>query len=239
VRDGLARNRANLAGVLADRGNVDGAIALYRENLRGDAKNERARQGLASVERTRELLTRLPGVLSGAARPANPTEAREFAELCARPFQGRFAAAARLYGEAFAADPEQAARYRYDAACSAARAARGDGADAPADPAERSRLRATALGWLRAELAVRREQAAPSDAAGRKAAAAALAGWLKDPDLSGTRSGPWRIGTPGGERAEWDAFWAAARAALAEAVAPPPSGGSPPPERGPGVRGRV
>jgi hypothetical protein len=63
----------------------------------------------------------------------------------------RYRSAARLYAEAFAAQPTLAddlqASHRYDAACSAALAAAGQGKEAPrADDKERARLRQRAAG---------------------------------------------------------------------------------------------
>jgi eukaryotic-like serine/threonine-protein kinase len=219
----------NLGVSLATLGQFEEAAAAYREAIRLAPSNPQPRNNLARLERTRELFLRLPGVLSGTARPAAPGEALEFADLCSRPSQRRYAVAARLAGGAFAADPkladDLAAQHRYNAACYAARAARGDGVDAPADPGERGALRAKALGWLRADLAARQKQAASANPADRKAAADALTHWLGNPDLSGGRPGLRRIGMPAAERAEWDAFWADAKATIAEARKP-----SPPPE---------
>src|SRR5205085_2881461 len=81
----------------------------------------------------------------------------EYAQLCY--CKRRYAAAARLWAEAFAADPKLAddplASHRDDAAFAAALAAAGQGADAGAlDERERARWRKQALAWLRAELVV-------------------------------------------------------------------------------------
>jgi hypothetical protein len=62
----------------------------------------------------------------------------------------------RFYSEAFADDPKLAddlrTRHRYNAACSAALAGCGQGADADKpDDQERARLRQQALAWLRAD----------------------------------------------------------------------------------------
>jgi hypothetical protein len=217
---------------------LDGAVACYQEALRIDPKQQYAVRNLPQAERMRALLPRLPGVLAGTDRPATAAEALRFAELCEQPFQNRFAAAVRLYDQAFAADPALAAQlvgiqtHRYNPACCAARAGRGDGVDAPADPGERAALREKALAWLRADLAVRRKQTASSSGSERKAAAAALAHWLGDSDLTATRPGLSRIGLPAAERAEWDAFWADVRSTMAEAgkPAPPPETAPPPRE---------
>ena len=87
----------------------------------------------------------------------------------------------------------------------------------PSDPDE-------TLGWLRADLVLRRKEAA-GGAADRAAAVRALAHWLQDPDFAAVRPGLMRIGLPAAERAEWDSLWADVRSALAEAQkpAPPPA----------------
>src|SRR5262249_3530467 len=139
----------------------------------------------------RELLPRLPAVLAGEQEPKTPAEACEFAWLCAQPFQKRSAAAVRLYEKAFAADAKLAdtlaPAHRYNAACDAARAARGDGGDAPAGADERAALRGKALAWLRATLVLWSKQAVSASAVQRRAAAAKLAHWQRDEDLSGVR----------------------------------------------------
>jgi hypothetical protein len=119
---------------------------------------------------------------------------------------------------------------RSRAAACAVLAGRGEGVDAPADPAGRAALRAKALGWLRANLATRQKQAASADPATREAAAANLTNLLESPRLAGVRPGLARIGLPAAERAAWDAFWADLRAGVAEArKSPPPPEVAPPP----------
>src|SRR5262249_8795524 len=107
-------------------------------------------------ERLAELDRRLPAVLGGDARPASAAEGLEFAALC-QHYKGRHAAAARLYADALAAEPKLAAdlnqQHRYNAACSAALAGGGRGADAGRLPARvLPALRRQALRWLRADL---------------------------------------------------------------------------------------
>ncbi len=226
--------RNNLGYLLGRGGDLDGAIAEYKAVLRLDPTNANALTNLPQVERMRALLPRLPGVLAGTDRPATPAEAVGFAYLCVQTTHRRYAAAARLLGPVFAADPKLAAdlstSLRYNAACYAARAARGDGADAPADPAERAALRARAVGWLRADLALRQKQATSSSGSERRSAQNALTQWLVDPDLWGVRPGLGRVGMPAAERAECDALWADVRAALADArKSPPPPEAAPPP----------
>jgi Flp pilus assembly protein TadD len=213
----------NLGIALGAKGDLNGAVASFKQALRLDPMHALARANLRRTELMRQALPRLADVLAGRAQPKTPAEGCTLASLCALPFQQRYAAAARLYAQAFAADPRLAddlgAAHRYNAACAAARAARGDGY-APASATERAALRARTLAWLRADLALRKKQAA--DPAQRRTAAAALVRWLADPDLAGVRPGRDWSALPAGERAEWDAFWAEVRATRAAAGKLPP-----------------
>jgi serine/threonine-protein kinase len=213
--------------VLQGKGDLDGAIAEYREAIRIDPRSVYALANLPRVQRMRELLLSLPNVLAGKEKPTSPAEGCEFASLCGLPFQKRYAEAARLSAEAFAADPKLAedltAGHRYDAACCAAQAGCGKGTDADKrDARERARLRGQALEWLRADLVLRRRQADSAEAAPRQEAAAKLAWWLQDSDLAGVRPGLIRAGMSVEERAAWDAFWADVKTTLADAHKPAP-----------------
>src|SRR5262249_36168608 len=82
--------------------------------------------------------------------PADNAERLAFAELCRQPSEGRYALAARLYAEAFDADPKLAsdlrAATRPRAAAAAAAAGCGQGRDiARLDATEKGRLRGQAL----------------------------------------------------------------------------------------------
>ena len=154
---------------------------------------------------------KLPAILRGEARPADPAEQLGLARLCA--LKKRHAAAARFYAEAFAADPMLASdlrqQCRYNAACSAALAAAGQGTDDPKpDAAERDRLRGQALNWLRADLALRQKQAGSAKAEDRAAAQQALRHWQQDADLASVRGQEALVALPAEERAEWDKLWA-------------------------------
>src|SRR5262249_56526122 len=99
---------------------------------------------------------RLIAVLQGKAQPMDAGERLDLAWVALRPSRGQYAAAARLYAEAFAAKDARAdllARHRYNAACASALAAagKGEGAAQLTDK-ERARLRGQALGWLKADL---------------------------------------------------------------------------------------
>jgi hypothetical protein len=163
----------------------------------------------------------LPAVLQGAAVPAGPAEAAAMARLC-QGFKGRYAAAARLYADAFAADArladDLAAGCRYDAACCAALAAAGRGEDgADLTEAERDRLRRQALAWLRDDLDARAKALDGGDASAREAARQALAHWKEDTDLAGLRDADAVGKLPEDEPAACRQLWAEVDALLEKA----------------------
>ena len=94
---------------------------------------------LGRCERLIALQDRLSAVLQGNDKPADASEAFEFAELCG--ILGQPAAAARLYAEGLDASPRLAddlhAEHRYRAACAATLVGCGPGA-APPGSAKRS-----------------------------------------------------------------------------------------------------
>src|SRR5262249_39061468 len=125
------------------------------------------------AERLADLDARLPARLRGGGEPAAPPPRLEAARRCP-PYRALHLAAARFYEEAFAANPDLAEGrqqfHRYNAACAAARAAAGEGADAgQLDDAGRDRWRKQALAWLRAEFAVRAKQLESARPEGRTA----------------------------------------------------------------------
>jgi tetratricopeptide (TPR) repeat protein len=224
-----ADSHSYLAWDLQDKGDLDGAVAEYKEALRINPREKVAVDDLPRAERMRSVLPRLAGVLAGTDRPASPAEACDCARLCRLQFQKRFATAVRLYEQAFAEAPklagDLAAGHRYAAATSAARAARGDGVDAPAGASARAALRAKALGWLRADLALCQKQAASLDATERRTAGDMLTDWLKELDLVHVREEASLASLPADEADRWRAFWADVKATIAQPLAP-----SPPPQ---------
>jgi tetratricopeptide (TPR) repeat protein len=202
-------------------GDFAGAILEYKAALRIDPNYSYARKDLARAERLSSLLPRLSEVAVGRAEPASAAEACGFADLCAQPFQKRWAASARLYEEAFRLDQKLAtdlrAGHRYNAACAAAIAGCGGGVDAPSDAGEQAALRGKALAWLRADFALNNERIASASATERQSAAEWLTNCLQDTDFSGTRPGVRRIGMPAAERAVWAELWAEVRAMLTAA----------------------
>jgi tetratricopeptide (TPR) repeat protein len=227
----FARPHNNIGWLLQQKGDLDEATAKFKEALVLDPNYTTAQDNLAETERMLALLPRLPGVLAGRTEPETPDEICGFAYLCAQPFQKQYAVAVRLYDRAFTADPKLAddlkGGHRYKAAHAAALAAAGAGQAAGRLTAdERSALRMKALGWLRADLALRKPRAART-AAARSKIAVELWPWLSDTDLAGTRPGAGRDGWAKGEMAEWDTFWSDVKGTLAEATRPSPTSAPP------------
>jgi tetratricopeptide (TPR) repeat protein len=209
-----------LADLLLSRGNLDGALATYQQTLRIDPGHAATGANLARVQRMRELLPRLAGVLAGKDRPKSPAECCEFAQLCAQPFQKRYVGAARLYADAFATDPKLAddlgAGHRYNAACAAAQTGCGRGEDTTdLGDGERKRWRTQARQWLRAELAARARALDADPAAARRGVREALTGWREEPDLACVRDRGELDNLAADERKEYLALWAEVTTVLA------------------------
>src|SRR5262249_18770519 len=133
-----AEAQCNLGHVLRQQGRFVEAVASLRRGHELGSKRPGWRypsaRWLRDAERLAALADKLPAILTGEASPANPGEAVTLAQLCQQPFHKRFAASARFYADAFSANPNIAAdlnqQHRYNAACSAALAAAGQGEDA-------------------------------------------------------------------------------------------------------------
>jgi serine/threonine-protein kinase len=174
---------------------------------------------LRRCERLLALEQRLPAVLRQEEEP--PAEERlEFAELCA--MKGRYAAAAGLYAGAFAAAPHLAeeldAGRRYNAACAAALAGFGRGADAAGlSEADRARWRRQARTWLRADVAAWTQKLDTGAKAGRELVQRVSARWWADPGLAWLHEASVGEGLPPAERQECLALWQDAGAVLRRA----------------------
>jgi eukaryotic-like serine/threonine-protein kinase len=135
------------------------------------------------------LFPNLSAFLNGTYQPADQCERLAF--VGAAQSNGLACASARLYADAFAAEPSLAddpvrAR-RYYAACMAAVAGCGRGKDALyLDDEERSRLRDQARQWLRADLAAWGKKL-DSDRGAKSSVEDALKRWRIDLDLAGLR----------------------------------------------------
>jgi serine/threonine-protein kinase len=158
-----------------------------------------------------ELESRLHGLLTGTERPADEAERLEFARVCS--VKQRFAAAAGLSAEAFASQPRLAddlrAAHRYNAACDAARAGCGQGADAAGlTVAARLRWRRQALTWLRDELAAWKRAVDVGGPGAAPLVGQTLRHWQADPDLAGLRDPAQLARLPAEERAACERLWA-------------------------------
>jgi serine/threonine-protein kinase len=155
-----------------------------------DPRREGARQLQQRCQRYAALDARLPAILQGIKKPGNATEQIELAQLCR--LKELYAAAARFYAAAFAAEPKIAQdvpnAFRYNAACAAALAgcALGKDAEKP-DGKDRARLRRQALDWLREDLAWWAKKIENGTAQARLAARQRLQHTQSDPDLAGLR----------------------------------------------------
>jgi hypothetical protein len=110
------------------------------------------------------------------------------------------------------------AGHRYNAACSAALAGCGKGADAGSlDDKERARLRRQALDWLRADLAAWAGQAAIDKDADRVRVRQKLGHWQRDPDLASLRDAPELAKLPAEEQEACRRLWADVKALLKQA----------------------
>jgi serine/threonine protein kinase/Flp pilus assembly protein TadD len=198
---------------LTGRGVFSEAVEEYRlaHELGSKGKDwpHASEQWVRDAERLAVLAPRLPSLLAGESQPADATEYVVCAKYC-QTFKKRYVAAARFYEVAFTSDPKLAeARnsYRYDAACMAARAARGDGNDAVTlDDKQRARLRRQALGWLTDEFAAWNKLA--DNAADRPVLRRKMQHWQHDPDFAGVRGDAAIAKLPADEQAAWKKLWA-------------------------------
>jgi serine/threonine-protein kinase len=198
------------------------AAKLYHRALTLDPKNAWARARLPLVRRLTALQPKLPAFLKGEFRPRDNED--RLALVALSKHKRLYGTAARLYADAFAADAKLAddrkAAHRYNAACYAALAGCGKGEDAgKLDAKEKARLRAQALGWLRADLALWSKQLTSGKAADRVAVRATMRHWQHDADLAGVRDKEGLAKLPEAERAAWAKLWAQVQALLAEAAA--------------------
>ena len=154
-------------------------------------------------------------MLRGEVRPADAVERVDLAQVAEE--KGLHAMAARLFAEAFTANPSMAedleAGYRYNAACSAVLAGCGKGKDQPPpDESARIQLRRQALDWLEADLAARSRIVANRSpdrgSASRRGPVLDLEHWKHDPDLAGVRDRTALKELSPADQASWRAFWA-------------------------------
>ncbi len=228
---------AGLGGVLRQLGDYAGAAAAIRTafEIQPDPQWQALmRQELARTERRAALASRLAGVLGGAEQPAGAVEALEFAYMAHERLE--YAGAARLFALAFRLEPRLAddlnQGHRYNAACCAvlAAAGRSRGEPHPA-PADVTRSRRLALGWLRDDLAARSRMLRDGQASDKAQLLQALGHWKVNTELIDVRSAGALDRFPEPERREWQALWAEVDSLIAS-MKDAPAGSPAPPSRG-------
>jgi hypothetical protein len=201
--------------VLQRQGRFDKAVACLKRGHELGSKRPGwsypSAQWVRHAERAAVLAPKLPAVLLGEASPANADEAVTLAEMC-QEYKKRHVAAVRLYADAFAAESKLAndlqAGHRYNAACSAALAAAGQGEDAgKLEDKERARLRKQALDWLRADLDLSAKQVEKGKPPVRAVVLKKLQHWQKDTDLASLRDAAALEKLPEAERAACQKLW--------------------------------
>ncbi|MFO0954139.1 MAG: serine/threonine-protein kinase [Isosphaeraceae bacterium] len=163
----------------------------------------------ASDPRLRELDARLAAVKNGEAL----RDTAERLALAQRAYDTkRFALSARLWAEAFEADPKAAAdrqqQYPYNAAAPPLAASGQRGDEAPPDESAKSKLRGQALGWLKGELSAWAKLVETGPPQAKPFVAQTLDHWRQDSDLTGVRDPKVLEILPETERQAWMALWA-------------------------------
>jgi tetratricopeptide (TPR) repeat protein len=161
------------------------------------------------AERLAAMEAQLPALLKGEFQPRDTAQRLELVDVCR--VKKLHHTTTRLYADAFAADPKLAddlkAGHRYNAACSAALAATGQGEDAAKLlDTERTRLRQQALDWLRADLGLWARLFA--DGKVGRSLAQILQHWQQDRDLAGLRDATALAQLPAEEQKAWTQLWA-------------------------------
>jgi serine/threonine-protein kinase len=220
-----ARAHRNLGLALQRKGQVDETIACFQKALALDPQFAPAQTLLARAKQWAAARDKFVAFQNGRYTPASNEERLGLAEWC--KIKKLHHTATRLYAAAFAADPKLAddlqAADRYSAACHAALAAADQGEEAVRfNDQERGRLRKQALGWLRADLALRTKQLESGQSADRAAVQGVLAHWQKDRDLAGLRDPAALAKLPPEDRAACAKLWADVAALLNEAGSPAP-----------------
>jgi tetratricopeptide (TPR) repeat protein/tRNA A-37 threonylcarbamoyl transferase component Bud32 len=156
------------------------------------------------------LEARWPDLVQGKAQPKDAADALALAQFC-QTYKQRYLRAARLFKDAFTAEPKLAddlrTQVRYNAACAAALASAGQGEDASSlEDRERTRWRQQAQSWLAADLTAWRKVLDQGAPAARAAVAKTLQHWQGDSDFASVRGGGLEM-LPEAERSAWQKVW--------------------------------
>ena len=187
------------------------AVGLGDETLA-----EMAQQGMRELQATDPQFQAANERLAAILKGQSPQDNAERLVLAQHAYNtGRFAASARLWFDALAADSMRAAdrqaQHPYNAACSAALAGTGKGSDAPAPTSEEAaKLRGQAREWLAVDLEAWKRVLELTPPENRTALATTVAQtldhWHKDTDLAGIR-GAAIDELPEAEREPWRELW--------------------------------
>ncbi len=208
----FAQAHCNLGHTLKDLGQLRAALAALERGHELGTRTKGWRYPSADwVKQCRQLIALDAELTAFLKRPtATAAERLRLADRSA-DVKLRCADVVKLYASAFAADPGTAeARNdkRYNAACTAALAAAGEGIYPGRRPAvDPPRLRRQALVWLQADLAAwaRLLERQPLEAARVQAE---LQHWQGDADLAALRDAKELARLPETERAAWTKLWA-------------------------------
>ncbi len=227
----LAEAHIDLGHALMGCGLFAESLAAFRRGHQLGSKRKGwpypSAEWIRQAERMAALEARLPAILTGKLQPRDTAERLGLIQVCQA--KKLHHAASRLYAAAFAADPELAADvnagHRYNAACSAALAAAGQGEDAKKlSRAERQVLRRQALTWLRGELTRWAKRLAAGEV-GRSRLARLLAHWQQDTDLTAIRDKAVLGKLPAEEQKAFAHLWADVAVLLKKAGTPGPKVG--------------
>jgi tetratricopeptide (TPR) repeat protein len=216
----LAANPRNRTYRQFLRNHLLGLILANQGLGRADEASEAQRE-LEGLKATDPRFATLDARLAPNSKGEAPKGNAERLALAQRAYEtARHALAARLWAEAFDADPKLAddrkEGHRYNAAGAAALAGSGQGNDdPPPDDAAKSRLRAQALGWLKAELATWMTLLETAKAEQRAGVVQTNQHWQQDADLAGVRDSKAIEALPESEREGWRTLWIEVAGALA------------------------
>jgi hypothetical protein len=190
-----------------------------------DAKNLLAIKSLTYIDSVSAMTfweherhkNKVPAFLRGEYKPANNAERLVFAEVAY--IHGKMALSTQLYAEALESDPklgdDRRIKHPYNAACSAALAAAGQGQDEPPlDGAAKARLRRQALAWLKSELLAWKRVFSIIEPGNKERVAKHMAHWKQDPELTSIRDENEFAKLPEDERKQWQSLWAEVEALL-------------------------
>jgi tetratricopeptide (TPR) repeat protein len=167
------------------------------------------------MDRLAELATRMPAMIDGTMKPADPREGIKFGQVC--QYRGFPAAALGFYRAAFTEDPKLAQSFDlFQAVCGAVElSTRG------ADRAEATAARRQAYDWLRTDF-VRVDKQLKGTVRQVNDARLWLNRWRENEELNPIRSPADLAKLPAAERSEWEQFWADVNSRSAKLKNPEP-----------------